>query len=121
MNRRVSILGIVLALVLACAGCSSWHTRHASDPKIAGESVVGRWRVTLKDGQRIELAELSVRADTLHGFYPENAGRFDVAMDRVAKIEQRATSVTGTSILVLGILAMAAYAALWVIYAGKAD
>ena len=95
---------IALVVVAACAGCSTWQSRRFTDPAVSSESVIGRWRVTMSDGQRIELAELTVRGDSLHGFYAGDGARLDVPLNRVSKIEVKKTSATNTTLLILGLL-----------------
>ena len=111
---------VVIPLMLACfmAACHKWVPLGSPvEQALAGHN--GKVRLTLEDGQRVELESVYVARDSVFrdmGFGATRSG-VGLPLSDVAKVEVRKTDVVGTVGLVVGVsfAAMLAAAAAFVI------
>jgi hypothetical protein len=105
--RQAIVLGMVMAYGSGCAG---WHSLEQPTPVREGNRV----RVTLRNGEKIEIAGVKMTADSISGYRPVRSGRMAgrapvaVAASDVVKVEDRRVGVGGA--IIGGLLGLGAVA-----------
>ena len=102
---RIALRLVSRVALLSASACTTWHParplEHTSDV-----DTVARARVTWRDGSRIELRDVVVRADSVLGRSGETAARIALARAQITTIETRAVSTLRTVSLVVGVAAV---------------
>jgi hypothetical protein len=123
-SRRAGITGLVLA-AWSSSACTHWKVQSAFPEQVVSRRPQ-RVRVTRNDSSRIVLRQPEIVGDTMYGA-PRNGRaavggpRPAIALTDVSEVAVRRVSVVRTTALVLGTLALAAFAALNYLYSLRAD
>lgn len=106
--------GLASVLLVASAGCTSWHTTMAPLPEVVSKHP-DRIRVTRRDSGRIEVRHPVVVSDTLRGVHDDRL--VAIPVEDVLRVEARGASIAKYGVLA-GVLIVAATAALLVVLIG---
>jgi len=94
----------IACLLLPCylAACTSWQTQELAPEQVLAQEQPDQVRVTLSDGQRLELRYPAVHGDTLTGM--REARQVAVPLERVSRLELREADGGKTLLLVGGVM-----------------
>jgi hypothetical protein len=123
-SRRAGITGLVLA-AWSSSACTHWKVQSAFPEQVVSRRPQ-RVRVTRNDSSRIVLRQPEIVGDTMYGV--PRSGRADagrprpaVALADVSEVAVRRVDAVRTTVLALGTLALAAFAALNYLYSLRVD
>jgi hypothetical protein len=99
----------------------TWRAAPPTNETQAADPTFERARVVLRDGVRIALRDVTVRADSVVGFAGSDRTRVAVARSEVAQVESRGVSVGRTLAVLGGVVAIVAIAALAAVASALGD
>ena len=110
--RRAVSGGLTVLLLTQATGCHSWKQTALPEPLAAPDS--GHYRVTGRDGRRIETASVKLVGDTLYAYGRNAPEGMRWATGEVARFETRHGDAGKTVGLILGIVVpIGTVVALW--------
>jgi len=98
---------VTLPLLIQLPACQSWRTVQEPLGQQGSEEHISRARLTLRDHAQLTLSDVTVRADSVIGFFGDARERRAVAAADVTSIERRQVSVGRTAAVVVGSAAVA--------------
>ena len=121
---QCSIWQVIAAMTMLSylSGCTGWHQRPESQPAPlikSGQSL----RITLRNGERVELGKTKLIGDSLVGVRAEWRGqpnRYAAAVGDISRIEVRKVSASRTVMFSTAMVGLAGIAAV-LIYAAASD
>jgi len=113
-SRARPVLCAALLLVTQTTACHTWRPiQGASDQQVSNKPI-SEARLTLRSGAQLTLHDVTVRSDSVIGFFGDLRDRRAVPVADVTSIDQREVSAGRTTATVLGASAVA-FAALIVV------
>jgi hypothetical protein len=100
-SRRRARCAVSALLLVALGACHSWRPAPPA-PDTANAAHFAHARLVTRDGARLTMADVQVRADSVVGVLGAERARRAIARSDVARIESRQVSAERTTLGVIG-------------------